>query len=106
MTICQTPGCPASQHLDEFGRRMSVQINDLTQSRLGATGHHVTNRYLDGTIVTHLASWSLRELERARQEVAAERTRAQALVDALAATEDRLTVLSWTAKDREASNPR
>lgn len=81
---------------------MSVQLNDMTQSRLSASGHHVVNRYLDGTIDRHLIRWPLREINRVRAEVAAERARAQAYLDALAATEDRMMVAGWLAEDREA----
>jgi hypothetical protein len=81
--ICHTDGCPAAQEKDEFERPVSVQHGGITQSVLGATGHHLLNRQREGTLETHLRSWSEPELRRASADVRGERERVLLYLDAL-----------------------
>jgi hypothetical protein len=100
--VCSDPTCPAAQPLDEFGRRISVQHGAVTQPVLGATGHHLLNRHIDGTLAAHLAAWTPRDLDRAAADITRELDRALAYVDALAATDQAIRA----AHDHHPAKPR
>lgn len=60
--------------------------NSITQSVLGASGHHLLNRYFEGTLEEHLAGWGTASLVRAGEEIEAEMGRVDAYLSALKST--------------------
>jgi hypothetical protein len=100
MTICHNPDCPTSHDLDQFGRRMSVQHNGITQSVLKAAGHHLLNRYFDGSLRGHLLPWTASALARVEAELHAERTRVSRYAYALEATERQVRARREALKTR------
>ena len=67
----------------------------ITQPVLGATGHHLLNRQIDGTLDEHLASWDGDELYRAATDVNAELDRVRKYQSALLETRDALLRAEW-----------
>jgi hypothetical protein len=90
--ICHSTGCPASQPVDEHGRRTTVEHGALTRSVLGATGHHLLNRHTRGELPQHLQSWTPDALDRAHADLTAEIDRATQYLAALIDT--RYTVIT------------
>lgn len=90
--ICHTPDCPASQPVDEFGRRPSVEHGPITHSVLGTTGHHLLNRHTRGELPDHLQTWTGPALDRAHANLTAEINRTTHYLAALIDT--RYTVIT------------
>lgn len=85
--ICHTDGCPASEARDEFDRPVTVQHGSITQPVLGATGLHLLNRQIDGTLEQHLRSWTEAEARRAYEDLDGEIDRVRRYLEALRATQ-------------------
>lgn len=83
MTVCQTPDCPAARERDEFGRLVSVQHGGITQPVLGATGHHLLNRWTRGELAAHLRSWGDADLISAMTDIEREQDRVSRYLEAL-----------------------
>lgn len=69
--------------------------NGITQPVLGAVGHHLLNRQVEGNIDEHLRSWNGRDLTRAAEDLDAELHRVRKYERVLLQTRGAVTRAMW-----------